>query len=96
MKKLKVLTLACIIAASLILSASCVYMVYAKENYIRQGEYDAGFDDGIEYTIENMQLWTVERYDPEHPEDTARPDGYDLTIYIELDGEIYEHGITQC
>ena len=91
MKTLKLCALVGLLAALIMLPASSFII-----DLINQGEYDAGFDDGIEYTIENMQLWTVERYDPEHPEDTARPDGYDLTIYIELDGEIYEHGITQC
>ena len=91
MKTVKICIIACIITALIMIPASSLII-----DMIYQAEYDAGFDDGIEYAIENMELWTVERYDPENPYETLRPDGYDLTIYIELDGEIYEHGVTQC
>ena len=57
--------------------------------------YDAGFDDGVMHAIEDSEIWTVERYDPWNPDETSRPDGTDQTIYIDLDGETYEHGMYQ-
>lgn len=91
MKTLKICALVGLLVALIMLPASSFII-----DLINQGEYDAGFDDGILYAIENMELWTVEVYNPDNPAETLRPDGYDLTIYIELDGEIYEHGATQC
>lgn len=90
MKKLMMIS---ITIAALVFSACCLYMVVAHENIIRQGEYDAGFDDGMEYAIENMEVYTCERYDPENPADTLRDDGYEQTIYIDLGGLTYEHAL---
>jgi len=50
---------------------------------------------GIRHAIEDSCIWTVECYDPMNPEENARPDGTDQTIWIELDGDLYEHGMYQ-
>ena len=55
----------------------------------------AGHAAGARHAIEDSVIWTVERYDPERPYDNARDDGTDQTIFIELDGQLYEHGMYQ-
>ena len=55
----------------------------------------SGRIEGIRHAIEDSEIWTVERYDPEAPEESAW-NGYDQEILIELDGRIYAHGMTQC
>ena len=55
----------------------------------------AGRNDGIRHAIEDSEIWTVDRYEPEDPEASAWGE-YDQLIYIELDGDLYEHGMTQC
>ena len=57
--------------------------------------YLAGRSEGIRHAIEDSCIWTVECYDPENPYENARQDGTDQTIYIELDGDLYEHGMYQ-
>ena len=57
--------------------------------------FAAGRAAGIKHAIEDSIIWTVECYDPNNPDENARPDGTDQTIYIELDGELYEHGMFQ-
>lgn len=57
--------------------------------------YCAGVHAGIRNAITDMEIWAVERYDPDHPEETVRADGYDMTVYIDLYGETYEHGLQQ-
>lgn len=59
------------------------------------GAFVAGRASGVRHALEDSIIWTVERYDPENPEETAREDGTDQTIYIELDGNLYEHGMFQ-
>ncbi len=54
----------------------------------------AGRFSGIRHAVEDSEIWTVERYDPEHPEESAW-DGYDQKIFINLDGQLYEHGMIQ-
>ena len=53
------------------------------------------FQAGVRHAIEDSCIWTVERYDPDNPYENLRDDGTDQTIYIELDGELYEHGMYQ-
>ena len=53
------------------------------------------YNAGIRHAIEASVIWTVERYDPMNPEENARPDGTDQTVWIELDGDLYEHGMYQ-
>ena len=55
----------------------------------------AGRAAGVRHAIEDAVIFTVECYDPANPYENARPDGTDQTIYIELDGQIYEHGMYQ-
>ena len=57
--------------------------------------FAAGRASGIRHAIEDSCIWTVDRYDPENPEESAW-NGYDQLIYIEIDGNLYEHGMIQC
>ena len=57
--------------------------------------FAAGRASGVRHAIEDSIVFTVECYDPENPDENLRPDGCDQTIYIELDGECYEHGMYQ-
>ena len=57
--------------------------------------YRIGYSEGIRHAIEDANIWTVECYNPDDPDSTARSDGTDQTIYITLDGETYEHGMYQ-
>ena len=57
--------------------------------------YQVGRHEGIRHAIEDSCIWTVECYDPENPYENARDDGTDQTIFIELDGDLYEHGMYQ-
>lgn len=62
---------------------------------IAAASFAAGRAAGIRHAIEDSIIWTVELYDPDNPDENARPDGTDQTIYIELDGDLYEHGMFQ-
>ena len=57
--------------------------------------FAAGRAAGIRHAIEDSVIWTVECYDPDNPDENARPDGTDQTIFIELDGDLYEHDMFQ-
>ena len=57
--------------------------------------YQAGKTEGIRHALYDCEVFTVERYDPENPEENARPDGTDQTIFFILDDEVYEHGMYQ-
>ena len=57
--------------------------------------FAAGRAAGIRLAIEDSVIWTVECYDPDNPDENARPDGTDQTIFIELDGDLYEHDMFQ-
>ena len=54
-----------------------------------------GRASGIRHAIQDSTIWTVECYNPENPDENARTDGTDQTIYIDLDGNLYEHGMYQ-
>ncbi len=54
-----------------------------------------GRAQGIFHTVHACEIYTVERYDPDNPESTARPDGYDQTVYIIIDGMEIEKGMHQ-
>ena len=62
---------------------------------IAAASWSLGRAAGIRHAIEDSEIFTVERYDPDDPDATARDDGADQTIYIVLDEEIYEHGMYQ-
>lgn len=89
----KILAIAAVLACVSVAACGAVHLVdyYHDELW---GWYDSGFDDGIQYAIENMELWTVDRYDPDAPEESAW-NGYDQRIFIDLDGQTYEHGMIQ-
>lgn len=54
----------------------------------------ASYHAGIRHAIEDSEIWTVTCYNPDNPEESAW-NGYDQLIYIELDGELYAHGMYQ-
>lgn len=62
---------------------------------IAAASFRIGRDEGIRHAVEDSEIWTVECYDPDDPYRNMRPDGMDQTIYIELDGLLYEHGMRQ-
>lgn len=62
---------------------------------IAAASFAAGRSAGIRHAIEDAEIFTVECYDPDNPDENARPDGTDQTIYIILDDQIYEHGMFQ-
>ena len=57
--------------------------------------YQAGKIEGIRHALYDCEVFTVERYDPDNPESTARPDGYDQTVYIVIDDFEIEKGMHQ-
>lgn len=54
----------------------------------------AGRKEGIRHAIEDSEIYATERYDPDRP-DASEWNGYDLKIFIDLDGRTYEHGAYQ-
>lgn len=56
--------------------------------------FTAGRYSGIKHAINDSVIWTVDRYDPDDPE-ASEWNGYDQLIYIDLDGNTYEHGMFQ-
>ena len=62
---------------------------------IAAASWSLGRAAGIRHAIEDSEIFTVERYDPDDPDETAREDGTDQTIYIDLDNQLYEHGMYQ-
>lgn len=54
----------------------------------------AGRMEGVRHAIEDSEIFTVTRYNPDDPEDSAW-NGYDQCVYINLDGEVYAHGMYQ-
>lgn len=57
--------------------------------------YQAGRAAGIRHAIEDSVIWTVTCYDPDAPEESAWGE-YDQQIFIELDNNIYVHGMYQA
>ena len=53
-----------------------------------------GWTMGIRHVLGDMEIYTVDRYDPENPEESAW-NGYDQLVFIDLDGQVYEHGMYQ-
>jgi len=54
----------------------------------------AGRKAGVRHALDDSCIWTVDRYDPWNPS-ASEWNGYDQLIFIELDGELYEHGMYQ-
>ena len=54
-----------------------------------------GWTMGIRHVLGDMEIYTVDRYDPDFPEESAW-NGFDQQVFVELDGQIYEHGMYQC
>lgn len=92
--KLKVISSVCMtVAALMILVCGVAHLIEWEENR-KRGWYKEGFEDGVLYAIENSEIYTVDRYDPENPYASAW-NGYDQKIFIEIDGHTYEHGMYQ-
>ena len=70
-------------------------LIIALTVVVAAAAYMGGRAAGIRHAIEDSEIWTVEIYRPEDPEESAW-NGYDQEIYIELDGQVYSHGMTQC
>ena len=56
--------------------------------------YTTAYNRGVQHAICDSTIYTVECYDPNDPYANAT-DEYDQTIYIELDGDTYAHGMIQ-
>ena len=61
---------------------------------IAAASWSLGRAAGIRHAIEDSVVFTVDRYDPDAPEESAWGE-YDQLIFIELDDEIYMHGMYQ-
>lgn len=85
----KILTVAMILACLTVTLCGAVWV--QRELW---GWHDAGYDDGVQHAIEDSIVWTVTRYDPDDPDASAWGE-YDQVIYIEVDGEVYAHGMYQ-
>ena len=70
-----------ILTVALILTAAVMLWAYS-------------FQAGVRHAIEDSCIWTVDCYNPEDPEASAWGE-YDQVIYIDLDGNLYEHGMYQ-
>lgn len=92
--RLKIVARICMIIAALIVATCGVVHLIEWEQEQRWAWYDAGFDDGVTHAIEDSEIYTVDYYDPENPEGSEW-NGYDQQIFIELDGQTYEHGMYQ-
>lgn len=57
--------------------------------------YTMGHQEGIRHALEDSIIWTVDVYNPDNPDESAW-NGYDQLIYIELDNNLYTHGMIQC
>ena len=58
------------------------------------GSFAAGHLSGVRHALFDSEIYTVTRYDPEAPHESAW-NGFDQLIYIDLDGQTYEHGMFQ-
>lgn len=57
---------------------------------IAAGSFLLGRTEGMRHAIEDSEFWTVECYDPFNPTEE------DQQIFMDLDGQTYEHTMTQC
>jgi len=73
----------------------CIIAALLAAAAIAAGAWSAGRAAGIRHAIEDSKIWTVDVYNPDDPESSAWGE-YDQIIYIDLDGDIYEHGMYQC
>ena len=68
--------------------------IFALFVAVAAAAYHLGHNAGKLHAITESCIWTVDRYDPEAPEESAWGE-FDQLIYIEIDGEIWEHGMFQ-
>lgn len=54
--------------------------------------FAAGRESGIRHVLYDAEIWTVDCYDPDNPDDSAFGE-FDQKIFILVDGEIYVHGM---
>lgn len=62
---------------------------------IASAAFLAGRAAGIRHAIQDSAIWTATVYNPDAPQESEW-NGYDQQIFIDLDGERYEHGMIQC
>lgn len=93
--KIKIAARICVILAALVVMICGVIHLIEWEGEQRWKCYDAGFEAGMMHAIEDSEIYTVDRYDPENPK-ASEWNGFDQQIFIELDGQVYEHGMYQC
>lgn len=56
--------------------------------------YFVGKANGVHHAIEDSEIYTVTRYNPDDPDASAWEE-YDQQIFIDLDGQTYVHGMYQ-
>lgn len=56
--------------------------------------YFVGKANGVRHAIEDSEIYTVTRYNPDEPDSSAW-EKYDQQIFIDLDGQTYVHGMYQ-
>lgn len=54
--------------------------------------FAAGRQAGIRHTVTDMEVYAVDLYVPDNPA-ASEWQGYDMQIYIDLDGRTYSHGL---
>lgn len=87
-------TIAMLIAA-ILLTAALVTDIVMQWHYANLETMKA-YKQGRLDAIYEMEVFTVDLYDPENPQCYYIDNKcYDQIIYIELDGEIYTHGMIQ-
>lgn len=57
--------------------------------------YTLGHQEGKRHALEGSIIWTVDCYNPDDPDASAWGE-YDQVIYIELDDQLYQHGMFQA
>lgn len=53
-----------------------------------------GHKAGVHHAIYDSVIWTVDHYDPDNPDESAWGI-FDQKIFIELDSQVFEHGMYQ-
>lgn len=74
------------ITRHVIIAALALALLYAIFSF--------GFRVGCVHAIKEAEYWTVEVFDPADPA-ASFWQGYDLQIFVDLDGETYERGLMQ-
>lgn len=92
--RMKIVSRICATIAAIVVITCGVVHLIEWEREQRTALYHAAFADGVAHAIEDSEIYTVDFYNPQDPE-ASEWNGYDQQIFIELDGEVYEHGMYQ-